>query len=735
MKRFKYLFMALLLFSFYNVNALEVNNEVSNEDNIVVNNKDNVMDLSNLDNADETMLLNNNVVYVAEVNGVLYEDIDIAIENANDNDVVTLLSDVNPTKTFYKSLTFTGNYKITYDVYGWRYTGNLTIDGATLIINSDEFRVVANNGEASNWAAMVLNGSLTVTNSGKIEFNFDSKYGTYTGIYTDSDVTINVLNSSKFYINGKNTKGTSGQGIQLGKTADTGIFVKSHSEFKIDGTNRGYVNSPVVYVEDSDFSVVNCTNNASNGGTFTAINSNVTFTNNASLGLSTKRLNSTNSTFILSDNGYSGLVLGDVSKIDGKSKMYINNNNKTAYRYGAFWVGGQTTFESGAILEVNNNEATGIRVSTVKVGWAQLTSGSLLIEDGVSLSIMNNKAENSTIYEDNYGGGIYATGPVILPKDAKIYNNHAKNAADDIYVAQAGYIDFGNVGTNWILDDCTDLIDGWYDDSENTRWNAHGETLEDDYTVLVEPGKLEGISIKAAHGTLGKLIVKHVDTEGKELLETIETIKLVGTKYETNKETIKGYAFESVTGLENGEYIKGDITVTYVYHKTGKLIINYVDTEGNKLLDSIETEEKVGTEYKTSKKDIEGYDFVNVTGLEEGTYDVEDTIVTYVYEKQKGDLVINYVDTEGNKLIDSKKTTEEVGTKYETTAEEIDGYELKEVQGEETGTYELGTTVVTYVYEVAPNTGISVNNNSKILFASTSLLTIAVLVFRKKRFN
>ena len=30
---------------------------------------------------------------------------------------------------------------------------------------------------------------------------------------------------------------------------------------------------------------------------------------------------------------------------------------------------------------------------------------------------------------------------------------------------------------------------------------------------------------------------------------------------------------------------------------------------------------------------------------------------------------------------------------------------------------------------------IKVNSNSKILFASTSLLTIAVLVFRKKRFN
>ena len=100
MKRFKYLFMALLLFSFYNVNALEVNNEVSNEDNIVVNNKDNVMNLSSLDNADETMLLNNNVVYVAEVNGVLYEDIDTAI--LSDGELRELFEDWS-TSTFSKN--------------------------------------------------------------------------------------------------------------------------------------------------------------------------------------------------------------------------------------------------------------------------------------------------------------------------------------------------------------------------------------------------------------------------------------------------------------------------------------------------------------------------------------------------------------------------------------------------------------------------------------------------------
>ena len=37
---------------------------------------------------------------------VKYEDIDEAILSAQDKDIITLLSDVSPTKTFYKSLTF-----------------------------------------------------------------------------------------------------------------------------------------------------------------------------------------------------------------------------------------------------------------------------------------------------------------------------------------------------------------------------------------------------------------------------------------------------------------------------------------------------------------------------------------------------------------------------------------------------------------------------------------------------
>ena len=58
-----------------------------------------------------------------------------------------------------------------------------------------------------------------------------------------------------------------------------------------------------------------------------------------------------------------------------------------------------------------------------------------------------------------------------LPSTAKIYNNHASNSADDIF-NDNGLIVLGSVGTDWVLNgiqgNCTDAIDNWYDDSENS---------------------------------------------------------------------------------------------------------------------------------------------------------------------------------------------------------------------------------------------------------------------------
>ena len=70
--------------------------------------------------------------------------------------------------------------------------------------------------------------------------------------------------------------------------------------------------------------------------------------------------------------------------------------------------------------------------------------------------------------------------------------------------------------------------------------------------------------------------------------------------------------------------------------KEGTVITNYVDSDGNKLIDEITITDKVGNEYITEKKDFEGYTFITVEGETEGTYIDGVIYVTYYYDKNTG---------------------------------------------------------------------------------------------------
>ena len=596
---------------------------------------------------EENISLLNDVVttYVAKNGDVFYEDIDTAISEAKENDTIELLDDVNPSKTFYKSLTFTGKHTMTYNVYGWRFNGNLTIDGATLILNSLENSKEANNSEAGKWYTMVLTGELTVKNSGKIEFNFDSNYGVNCAIYMNESgsVKINVFDNSKFYINGKNTKGVTGQGIQLGSTANTGIYVKGNSEFIIDGTNRGYVNSPEVYVENSTFIVRNCTSNGSNGGKFTAINSTVKFLDNAGHGLSSGDTKFSNTNFTSNGNGYTALhVSGSLEVI--KSNLEIMNNGWHSWSAGLFAgirLMNSATFDSESVVTIKDNNSVGLRASNV--------NGNVEFDEGTSLTIVNNGLltdGSHTLYNEeqglsfvNNGGGIWNKATMILPSTAKIYNNHASNSADDIF-NDNGLLVFGSVGTDWVLNgvqgNCTDVIDNWYDDSENSRWNAHGETENDDYTVVVNYGKIEGLAtIKAAHATQGNLIVNYVDKkDNSKLLDTEESTASVGVEYTTEPKDIENYNLVDVEGETKGTYKKGSTEVTYIYEKAqGEVIVHYVDMiSGEKLTEDVTLNGEAGSDYETEKKEFEYYQFNKVEGQYTGKYNKETIEVTYYYE-------------------------------------------------------------------------------------------------------
>ena len=177
---------------------------------------------------------------------------------------------------------------------------------------------------------------------------------------------------------------------------------------------------------------------------------------------------------------------------------------------------GAFLIESGANVTANYNTVSGIvncNLFTVEKG------ANLQVEYNSNCGIQND--EHATLnllagsvrynHAGSVGGGLVNSGTAILSDDVELYNNHATSAGDDIYNADGATITFGPTGRGWELDgdpDCYDFITGWYDDSEATRWNAHGDEA-DLHMVLVAPvNSYTGpLSLKAAHGSTGSLTV------------------------------------------------------------------------------------------------------------------------------------------------------------------------------------------------------------------------------------
>lgn len=233
---------------------------------------------------------------------------------------------------------------------------------------------------------------------------------------------------------------------------------------------------------------------------------------------------------------------------------------------------GDFVIESGANVTADSNESYGIcnrNIFIVEEGTnlqvEHNKNSGILNEYAASLTLLSGTVRYNHAKEEeeegfpSYGGGIQNYGTAILSDDVQLYNNHADVAGDDIYNDQYGAtITFGATGSDWALDgypDCYHPIDGWYDDSDNTRWNAHAEAVADLHMVLVEPvtSYTNRLSLKAAHGPTGSLIVRK-QTTGEQLVddcdaeftfvltlddETIDTVndERYGVRFENGKAT------------------------------------------------------------------------------------------------------------------------------------------------------------------------------------------------------
>lgn len=430
---------------------------------------------------------------VAKIGEQSYATLDEAIAAAKSGDTIVLVANAT--------------------TQGISMKGDLTIDGAgnTIAFEKDGIAIfghaltfkdaiVSMMGIGSTpyaeWKWMAIcaskDGSLTLDNTA---MNLDGT-GTASGthaIYFTSNNKLNVTNGSTLVVSNYPQDALEWDGGDGGYN----LNVTGGSKVVLDHNRSGIAGTFFVKVDASELTVINNRGNGSNGSHFDIANgSEVSFKDNGSHGLSAGKLFVKGSTVTCTGNGMYGITVGNSLNVDGTSTLKANGNKTKA---SASSGGGlritknarENFIAKGAVVEINNNGGNGLE-----------NYADLLIEEGVDLSILQN-------YEKGNGGGIYngATGSLTLPSGAKIHNNTAAKAGDDIF--SLGKIVVPATG-EWVLDQNHDgagdhSITGWFEDglgSDNPqRWQAHAEDEDANYIIGIEEGNFEiPLALKAAHG-------------------------------------------------------------------------------------------------------------------------------------------------------------------------------------------------------------------------------------------
>lgn len=435
---------------------------------------------------------------VAQIGEMQYETLDKAIAAAEDGDTIELLADCTTEGlNINKNLTIDGlGNNITFNEYGI-YTSQNKLIFMNCVMNMQ----VSNNPNKSGATAnLISNADITFDNV-KLNLSSDGE-NAGSGIYLYQESNLYIKNGSKINISGFN--------LSLNED-NSGIFA-DNSEY--DGMpNRNIViDNSVVSITDCGWHgmTINPIDLTVRNGSLLSLEKNGNGKYGGGLGCYSGKLIVENGSTVNADNnsGSSWGIFVEDLYVDGTSTLSACNNVGTGLT-----VGGEGIIQKGATVRLNENNNMGLWVYSGKDWYGDIT-----IEDGADVEICYNK--DGGIYNTNKltmnagkvmyntttasGGGIYNRSGAIatIAENVSLYNNHADKCGDDIYNVNGATITFGVTGEGWALDgepDCTDDIDGWYDDSADNRWEAHDE--QNNHIIKVATGTIETKkALKAAHG-------------------------------------------------------------------------------------------------------------------------------------------------------------------------------------------------------------------------------------------
>ena len=457
--------------------------------------------------------------------GSEYNTFDEAVAAAKNGETVTLLADAETAGlNLSKDLTIDGGGNaLKFTDKGIALWGKaLTFKNVTVSmigIGSTPYTAEWNwmSVGASKDASLTLDGAtLTMDGTGTPRGQSQTH-----AIYFCSNNKLNLKNGSSLTI-----KNYSQDALEWdGGDGGCNVNIEGGSTYTSDHCRSGFAGTFVVTVDNSKVNVVNSTGNGSNGSHFNIKNdSTVDFSGNGGHGLSAGDLTIDHSTVTANNNAYNGIIF------TGKGEFKSANVQISRTKGALYWNAGMRLLkpkdESLSHATLNVDAASTVSITENKVTGLFLDAGAqATFAEGAKLTITGNDAsqENCSTKKDaaQMGGGVMvrSKASLSLPASARIDNNHAALAGDDLCAEQGAKISFGKTvegDTLTAFNGCGDAITGWFDDSKDARWCAHWTDNTPWHVDAVEARSYETpVALKAAHG----VTAAHAEIAGTKVLK------------------------------------------------------------------------------------------------------------------------------------------------------------------------------------------------------------------------
>ena len=238
-----------------------------------------------------------------------------------------------------------------------------------------------------------------------------------------------------------------------------------------------------------------------------------------------------------------------------------------------------------------------------------------------------------------------------------------------------------------------------------------------DYELVAQPSNKNGTFSSTPQTVIyeyrrkpaGDVTSVYVDEDGNQIdiPETQSGTGKMGLPYTTTRKTIPNYTLVSVPSNENGTFVPGVQTVTYVYRRNdaGDVTVYHKSVYDNSDLSTptvLDGTRKLGLPYTTNPETYSDFEIATVPSNAAGTFVSGSQSVTYLYKrKQSGGVTVNYLDNHGNRIEtpDNITGTDNVGLHYTTIPKNIPNYTLITVPSNANGTFTVSPITVNYIYK------------------------------------